>query len=215
MRLVAALLLALSVVAATPFPAAAAESPELRTILAFYDGGEGRPVRFTRIHNWAETPLNWLGLRVEYWDVRGGLPDLARYRDLRGVITWFEDDVFDDPEPYLAWAGGAIDHGLRYVVLGSLGARATRRRREVPIEIVNRLYGRLGLRASEEFVDLTYDWTVTEADRAMVAFEYPLAGPLPPFEPMRATGAATRVLLTLGRRDGREALVLPLKSSPP
>jgi len=199
----AAVLLLIIAFAGGPVPAHAEETPELRTILALYDGGEGRPVRFTRIHGWAEMPLNWLGLRVVYWDVRNGLPDLARYRDLRGVITWFEDDVFDDPEAYLAWAGAAIDRGLRYTVLGSLGARASRRGREVPLAAVNRFYARLGLRTSDEFIDLTYDWDVVSADRAMVAFEYPLDGPLPPFEPMRATGPATRVLLTLGRRDGR------------
>ncbi|MGE0253393.1 MAG: hypothetical protein AB7N54_02270 [Alphaproteobacteria bacterium] len=202
-RLAAALLLALVLAGTTATATRAAEAPEARTILALYDGSDGRPVRFTRIHTWAEMPLNWLGLRVVYRDIRDGLPDLAGYRDLRGIITWFEDDVFDDPDAYLAWANAAIDSGLRYVVLGSLGARASRRGGEVPLATINRFYGRLGLRTSDEFVDLTYDWDVLSADRAMVAFEYPLEGPLPPFEPTRATGPATRVLLSLARRDGR------------
>src|SRR5260221_10204863 len=67
--------------------------PIKREILALYDGAREGAANATRIHRFAELPLNHLGFILRYHDVRLPLPayaDLVRYR---GVFTWFVGPV--------------------------------------------------------------------------------------------------------------------------
>jgi hypothetical protein len=71
---------------------APAELP--RYVLALYKSSEldndvqGRRAKSAtrnEVHGWAQMPLNWLGLMVEYHDIDQGLPDervMARYRGI-------------------------------------------------------------------------------------------------------------------------------------
>src|SRR5580698_9536494 len=98
-RLLFLLLLgALTVGVAAP---AAAEDVVPRTIIALYEGG---PVQNSYLHTVAEMPLNFLGLTVEYYDIHEPLPDIAHRKDVRGVISWFYGDAYDNPEVFLKWA---------------------------------------------------------------------------------------------------------------
>ncbi|MGH7005233.1 MAG: hypothetical protein ACREIP_14915, partial [Alphaproteobacteria bacterium] len=58
-----------------------------RTILALFDGGEGKSYNFTRLHRPAEMPLNHLGLVVVPHDITTGLPTAEAMRDVRGILT--------------------------------------------------------------------------------------------------------------------------------
>ena len=60
-----------------------------REILAIYDSREEPRPDQTRIHRFAEMPLNHLGFVVTFWDVSTGLPSANRTAGIRGVITWF------------------------------------------------------------------------------------------------------------------------------
>ncbi|WP_376961085.1 hypothetical protein ABNQ39_23600 [Azospirillum sp. A26] len=79
----------LPALAGSPAVVAPAQQTVPRTILALVDLREESTIRLSRIHTMAELPLNHLGLSVVYWNVADGLPDLSRYPDLRGVVTWF------------------------------------------------------------------------------------------------------------------------------
>src|SRR5580698_3533044 len=80
---------------------AVAEDVVPRTIIALYEGG---PVQNSNIHTLAEMPMNYLGLTVEYYDIHEPLPDIAHRKDVRGVISWFYGDAYDNPEVFLKWA---------------------------------------------------------------------------------------------------------------
>lgn len=127
-----------------------------RTILALVDLREEKTVRLTRIHSMAEMPMNHLGLTVVYWDVANGLPDLSRYPDLRGIVTWFAGEPFADAAAYIGWVGQAMDRGLKVAVLGQPGVRLSAGSKPVPLAIVNRFFARFGLRDDDGYSDLTY-----------------------------------------------------------
>jgi len=181
---------------------AAEPKPVPRTVLALVDLREEEKIRLTRIHSMAEMPLNHLGLDVTYWNVADGLPDLSRYPDLRGVVTWFAGEPFEDPRAYLAWASAAMDKGVRFAVLGQSGMRATRSGQAMPLAVVNRFFGRFGLRDDDGYSDLTYRSRPVLAD-AMIGYERPLVGVLPGYPLFRkADGRFTSHLVM--RRGGDE-----------
>src|SRR5712692_4254266 len=86
---------------------ASLEAGELpRRVLALYKsyelvdvpGGRRRKnPTLSEIHQLAQMPLNWLGLMVDYHDLATGLPDDSIMRRYRGVLTWFQSELMDEP----------------------------------------------------------------------------------------------------------------------
>ena len=77
-----------------------------RRVLALYksselynavEGARPKTAWLNEVHAWAQMPLNWLGLVVDYHDVARGLPDEAQMGRYRGVLTWHQTEEIDDP----------------------------------------------------------------------------------------------------------------------
>ena len=68
-------------------------SPVKREILALYDGAQEGDADLTRIHRFAEMPLNHLGFTLRFHDIRTKLPEPADMERYRGVLTWFAGSV--------------------------------------------------------------------------------------------------------------------------
>ena len=179
---------------------ARADAPVPRVILALYDGAATK-VRFSSIHQFAEMPLNHLGLYVRYHDIHKPLPPLSEMGDVRGVLTFFRGLQVPDPEGYADWAESVIRAGKRFVVIGSFGIEVNRYGQPFPRERLNRLLGLMGLRSMGEFVYLTYDYRVSVYDRALCGFEYPLPGILPEFDRIQAAGNDAKIHLSVRRND--------------
>ena len=162
-----------------PFAGHARADVVPRTVLALYDGREEAKLALSRIHVMAEMPLNHLGLTVAYWDVSKGLPDPAAYPDLRGVLTWFASEPFDDPAAFVAWTEALMNRGVRFAVLGRTGVRTTRDERAMPLALINRFLGRFGVRDDDGYSDLTYRSRPVVQDREVVGLEHKLDGVLP------------------------------------
>ena len=115
---------ALSTVQAVGGDVAAALAQELgpvkREIIALYDGAQEGEAELTRIHRFAEMPLNHLGFILRFHDVRSKLPEPAEMERYRGVLTWFVGSVANG-DAYLAWASQVSRTNLRYVILGDIG----------------------------------------------------------------------------------------------
>ena len=157
-----------------------------RTVLALVDLREEKVIRLTRLHSMVEMPLNHLGLSVVYWNVADGLPDLSRYPDLRGIVTWFAGEPFADARAYIAWAAQAMDRGVRFAVLGQPGVRQSANGQPVPLVLVNRFFAKFGLRDDDGYSDLTYKSRPAVAD-GMIGYERPLIGVLPGYPLFRKT----------------------------
>jgi hypothetical protein len=194
-------------------PAAPASAPgELpRYVLALYKSGEfsndvdgRRPKTATRneVHSWAQMPLNWLGLMVEYHDIDRGLPDERTMSRYRGVITWFQTEDMAAPLDYLRWLGAQIRAGRRVVILEYLGAlRDPRTLRTVDLAAANEALAPSGL----EFLG---NWTgnqkvieLRRKDPKMMEFERSFPPGLPAYQQIRARRADSRTHLVLARRD--------------
>ena len=93
--------------------------PVHREILALYDSHHETTPQTSRIHQFAEMPLNWLGLSLTYVDVNSPLPPSEQLSKYRGIVTWFIEPL-DVAERYLNWLDTATGTGLKLAVFSDL-----------------------------------------------------------------------------------------------
>jgi len=172
-----------------------------RTILVLYDGTFGNETKFLPVHQIAEMPLNHLGLVVQYWDIRSGMPGPDQMKDVRGILTWFRADATADPIGLLRWCEAAIDSGKKFVVFGELGVIRDFKNRLTPLADINRFWAKLGLQSSDIWTGITYDWKVVSKDSSMVEFERTLPSVLPSFTSLKAIDPGVRSYLTVRRAN--------------
>ena len=179
--------------------------PVKREILALYDGTQEGTADGSRIHRFAELPLNHLGFIVRFHDMRTRLPDPAVIERYRGVLTWFTGPV-PDTSAYLAWAAQVSGMRLNYVVLGDVGAELTPRN----LFLINRLFGAIGLRHSGDFVSPTRGTKLLLKDQELLEFECRLDPILPDYPVVETVDRDLRTGLSLQvpARDGTAATTL-------
>ena len=124
--------------------------PVRREILALYDSREEPRPDQTRIHRFAEMPLNHLGLVVTYWDVNAGLPP----RGTHGECPRRHHLVSAHAAARVLSVGARP--GARRAFAWSCSATADCLRRTRRSHDANRLFAEIGFRMSGGFVDLTY-----------------------------------------------------------
>jgi len=184
---------------------AQAAIPVKREILALYDSAQEGVANATRIHRFAEMPLNHLGYILRFQDVRAKLPEAAEIARYRGVLTWFAGPVADG-DGYLDWADRVLQANLRYVILGDVGAPIN----PDTLPAVNRLLGPAGVRHTGDIVGPTLGTRVTLADSGLVQFECRLGPVLPDYPILEAANALERVgvMLETPPDDGARTSVL-------
>jgi polysaccharide biosynthesis protein PelA len=187
-------LLPLGAVAQTAPGEEALGEPIRREILAIYDSrDEPRPDQ-TRIHRFAEMPLNHLGFVLSYWDVNAGMPTAERAARVRGVITWFRRAP---PSAFYLWGLDLLQRGGRIVVLGDSGLPSA----NMSLADANRMFQEIGFGFTGTVVDITYATKVLHRD-SLIGFERDLDPVLPAFPIVGALGQDVSSDLVLEHREG-------------
>ena len=179
--------------------------PVKREILALYDGAQEGDADLTRIHRFAELPLNHLGFILRFQDIRAKLPDSAEMERYRGVLTWFVGSV-GDSNAYLAWASRVSRMNMRYVILGDIGIVTD----SANILAVNRLLSFTGVHHTGDYVAPTLGTRVVHKDQGLIEFECRLDAVLSDYPVINVDEAGTRIGLMLETppNDGRRQTVL-------
>jgi hypothetical protein len=179
--------------------------PVKRELLALYDGAQESDPDSTRIHRFAEMPLNHLGFILRFQDIRAKLPEPSEMERYRGVLTWFAGSV-SHSDAYLGWASRVSRMNVRYIILGDIGVAIDSNN----LSAVNQVLALAGVRAVGEYVTLTLGTRVAQEDRSLVEFECRLGPVLPDYPIITAHGSATRVGLMLETpfNDGRRKSIL-------
>jgi polysaccharide biosynthesis protein PelA len=145
-----------------------------RRILALYDAREEKKPHLTRIHRFAEMPLNWLGYTVEYQDIGARLPETAEVQKYRAVFTWFQEPMAVSAR-VARFIDTAVAAGVRYVVIGEpLPTKS-----DGDPAVLERLHAHLGLVYTGGYSMLTLGAKIAERNPAMIGFERPLDVALP------------------------------------
>ncbi|MFO1144212.1 MAG: hypothetical protein U1E59_17905 [Amaricoccus sp.] len=150
--------------------ATTAGAPVPRHIVAVFDGNADREPRFTRIHRYAELPLNYLGYQVDYLDLsRQPLPDQLD-ADVAAVLVWFEKPPRES-DRLVAWAAtvgrAGQPGGLRMIALGNPGLPLIGSRSDA----ANAYLARLGLEAKGYEARFGVWSRPVSLDPTMVGFE--------------------------------------------
>lgn len=171
--------------------------PVRREVLAIYDSQSEKQPASTRIHQFAEMPLNWMGLKLVYVDVNGPLPtDFERYR---GIVSWFIEPIAA-ADAYLSWLDEATARGLKLAVFANLAPGHSR----ASAVLSDRVHRRLGIAVTDDYVSVTHRAKVALLDRTMIGFERPLDKVLPDYQVMRQADPAIAVHLAV-ENAGRAA----------
>jgi hypothetical protein len=179
--------------------------PVRREILAIYDSREEPRPDQTRIHRFAEMPLNHLGFVVSYWDINAGVPGADRGENLRGIITWLQRPASSE---LYAWAQQQVARGTRMVVIGDSGLPSG----NTSLADVNKLFAEIGFGLSGAAVDITYATRILHRD-ALIGYERPLDPVLPPFPIVGTFGSDVSSHLILEHREGGQGGGQALASS--
>ena len=204
-RLVAALFASLWLLGAHSAVLAETARPVKREILALYDGAQESEPDATRIHRFAEKPLNYLGFILRFRDVRDGLPPLEDLDRYRAVLTWFSGPV-SIGRAYPAWTALVERSTVRFVILGDVGIDIN----PTSLPAVNRLMSLAGVHHTGEFVSPTLGSRVVEEDRDLVEFECRFDPVLPDYPVITRSAESARVGATIQSpaSDGRRRSVL-------
>lgn len=155
--------------------------PVVRQVLALYDSTAEPTPSETRLHHFAEMPINHLGFELVYRDINAALPSADELRNYRAILTWLLEPV-QRPEDFLAWLEKALaTPSLRYVVLGDVLPDESGRFEGA----IARLYAHLGLSYDSEHLETGFDAEPTAIDATMIGFERPLDKSLPDFPVLR------------------------------
>jgi polysaccharide biosynthesis protein PelA len=143
-----------------------------RTILAIYSARLGEDQKWSQIHQFAEMPLNHLGLKLRYHNIEAGIPKISANDPIRGVITWFASGTrLENPEAYLRWARDVVQSGKKFVILGDPGFFTNKQDRPTSKIQINRFLRLLGLRDTDEWISHTYDLESVFKNAEVVEFE--------------------------------------------
>jgi len=155
-------------------PVIPAGSSEIkRWVMALYDGAENDDLDQNSIRTRVEVILNHLGLVVEHWDLRKGLPDPVKMEKFRGVITWFHDPVMKQPEQYASWLQEQIHANRKVVILGDYGAFYDQEN-ELPANGVKDFFKAMGLRYWDVKVQPSKKQKIILKSPEMIDFEAPV-----------------------------------------
>ena len=194
-------LLSVSVGAQTPVP---------RTVIALVEGGPDFRLRETRSHVLATMPLEQLGLIVEYHRADRPLPDLSARSDVRGVFAWLTFPARPKALELLSWYERALDLGKKLVVFGDIGVFEDTETGALPVDRVNRLFERIGLNISGNYIAYTDGATYRTLNRKVWGFEYtpPLPPPFQEFTRVDPTAISHLTVEIAGTRPARSDLIV-------
>jgi len=172
-----------------------------RRILALYDSAEEKNPKKTLIHENAEVILNHLGYIVDYADVRSGLPDSSEMRNYRAVITWFQDNILNEPEKYCMWLINQIKHGKKIIILDQFGAFEDELRTPVDNGLIESVFAEFGVQYMGNETENPLLIETVFKDEKMVEFERKLYMETNYFAQVRQIDPSLKVYLKLKRID--------------
>ncbi len=187
--------------------------PLPRTILALHSDEGKKDIFETSIHQFAEMPLNHLGLKVLYHNIQQGLPKDIPLEEIRGILTWFpEGTKIPDTKAYLKWAADLVEQGVHFVILGAPSFFKTARDETIPPDLINNLLEKLGLHYTGEWEGKTFSSTFVHNKPYFFRF----AKSFPPIKPsypmITPVGKETTYLLTAVGSNGASSILASLNN---
>lgn len=194
-------------------PPVSAQEPIPRTVIALYDSEIQSRIWLLNLHELAEMPLNQLGLKLHYHDLRKGLPDIKNQKEILGVLTWFPYfAVSSNPIEYIDWAVSVIESGKKFVIVGNPNFHA--KNTITPIYVINRFWEKLGLKDTNLFVQNTFKSKFVYLDPLMTSFERPYQGIIPGYNIIEAISNDVKSHVIISQNNDNNAKAALITTGP-
>ena len=178
-----------------------------RSILALYDGGAEPDVAQTRLHRFAEMPLNYLGYKLTFWDVRLGAPTGEPIADLAAIITWFSRPLPTSSTIH-SWLLSASAEGAKLIIMDDTGEASEPESAAASAALLERL----GLHSTGPSHEVTFRASIGRRDPAVVGFERNVLPPFAPYLALAAIRGDVESHLTIANH-GEESVVVATSST--
>ncbi len=181
-----------------------------RRVLALYDGSISTNVRAATPHAFAAMPMEWLGLTLEYHDIREELPPIWSDPSYRGVLSWFAEPNLSEYANYVTWITRVAASGRRIVQIGDATAKLGTASAKQADQLRSKLYAALGMRPLGQWSDVTLGDSVSYREAASTEFECRFEAGFPPhelFAPARADVASWLILTRADQNRSQSHLV--------
>ncbi len=172
-----------------------------RRVLALYDGALEPSFKKHSVHTQAAMPLEWLGLVLEYRDVRESLPPIWQDPSYRGVLTWFPEPNLSRYADYVAWIEQVAAAGLRVVQVGDAAPRPGLLPEAEEAALRRRLFAAFGVRAVGLWSAVTLGDKIVKQERSVTEFERRFDAGLPAYELYRPDRDDAQSWLVAQRND--------------
>ncbi len=148
-------------------------SPKTNVILALFDGSENKTIYNNEIADFLEGPLTKFGFEVQYHDINTAPPPQYVMRNVRAIITWFNDSSMKNAGRYCQWLQEQLEDGKKLIIIDNFGAYQDSKTLEwTPMHVVNNIFKQIGVlykakwTEDSELLKVTYkDSSVVEKER--------------------------------------------------
>ncbi|HBQ21338.1 MAG TPA: hypothetical protein DD708_05325 [Deltaproteobacteria bacterium] len=146
-----------------------------------------------------EMPLNYLGMKVTYWDVnQGHFPSSIEMKKYRAVMSWFEDNIMTDPHAYGQWLIQQLKEGRKVIILGEVGAAPDS-------EEARDVFKRMGLEWKGGKKESPWRLEITKKVSQMVEFERSFSNEVKNYVQVKSQNPQNKVYLSVKERSSLES----------
>jgi hypothetical protein len=129
-------------------------APKTNVILALFDGSENKTIYNNEIVDFLEEPLEKFGFQVQYHDINTSPPPQYVMRNIRAIITWFNDSSMKKAGRYCQWLKGQLEDGKKLIIIDNFGAYQDSKTLEwTPMHIVNNIFKQIGVLYKAKWTD--------------------------------------------------------------
>ncbi|MFT6071208.1 MAG: hypothetical protein ACJAT2_001480 [Bacteriovoracaceae bacterium] len=154
-------------------------APELkRDILAFYDSSEFSHGRYENsyLHKKLEVVFNHYGFKLEYHDVKNGLPKILSnkvyVKKFAGIVNWFTDDKMGSPIAFSNFLEEQLRAGQKLMIIGKIGFLRDSKDKLQSSAVINQVFQHMGLKYFPLYYDNPLILTPQKrSDSKMIEFE--------------------------------------------
>lgn len=181
-----------------------------RTILGIHDSPPTAGQDESYLYAIAEMPLNHLGLKLEYANIRTDVPRISGRKDIRGVLIWFTDGRKLPFSRLISLVREATSQDIPVVLVGSIPNESDDKGKPISLADQNRLLSLIELQTEGKFLPYTFDLRVKTKISDYVEFERKIPSPPPATESIVPLNSSARALLSYERKGDDGGQIYPV-----
>ena len=175
-----------------------------RSVLVIYYGKNRETDDDNNFRKYWDFPLNTLGLKARYRNMRDGFPDPERLAHTRAVFFQFDDNSIPHPLAFWTFINALLDRQIKVIFLESFPEdSSTRIDRGEARQLRDRALARMGLKIAGAWDTNSFGLDYSVKNSRVEGFEYPLPKIPSEFRPLVNISPRNQLFLSVKSTDFR------------